>query len=116
MDYPTFNERSDAGGVRTPKVNATTASYADGYEQVVFSGRNKYYDTLALTFTRNYNVTKAIYETLLQYAINRTPFFYSFNAIEPARMFTVDYDSLNHTHVSGLQWSVSVKFTQWSGI
>ena len=116
MEYRTLDVLADAGGDITPTTRASTTTYHDGYEQIVYSGRQRTFDTITFTYSTERGKTQAVYEMLLASVYNNVPFWYSFAGTDPAKLYKCKHDSLSHKHVSGLKWSVSATFIEWNGL
>lgn len=116
MEYETLDVLSDAGGDVAPTVRSTETEYADGYKQVVFNGRQRMYDKITFTLTRNREHTQPVYDLLRRSLYSNAPFYYRFGGVESAKLYIVSKDTLRHAHISGLRWSVSATFEEWNGL
>lgn len=116
MAFRTLDVVADSGGEKSPSFRSTTTEYADGYKQVVYSGRHKKYDVVTFNYSGHMEETQPVYDLLLDSILDDAPFYYRFNGVETAKLYKVKDDTLRHTHVGGLKWSVSASFEEWSGL
>lgn len=116
MSYESLDVLSDAGGDVSPVVRSTETEYADGYKQVVFNGRQRMYDKITFSLTRNKENTQPVYELLRRSLYDNKPFYYRFGGTDTAKLYIVSKDSLRHAHTTGLRWNVSATFEEWNGL
>ena len=116
MAYVTLDVLADAGGDITPSARASTITYNDGYEQVVYSGRQRIHDTINFTYSREREHTQTVYDVLLASIRENAPFYYRFAATDAAKLYKAKFDTLTHKHVGGLKWSVTATLVEWNGL
>lgn len=116
MAFRTLDVVADAGGDKSPSFRSSTTEYSDGYKQVVYAGRHKKFDVVTFTFSGDIDETLPVYELLVDTVLDDVPFYYRFNGTDAAKLYKAKNDTIKHSHVSGLKWSVSATFEEWSGL
>lgn len=116
MSYETLDVYADAGGDITPVTRATETTFADGYKQHVFNGRQHIYDKVSFSLTRDREKTQPVYDLLRRSVATNRPFYFRFANDTTAKLYRVANDTLKHAHLSGLRWSVTATFEEWGGL
>lgn len=116
MSYETLDVYADAGGDISPVSRATETTYADGYTQVVFNGRQRVYDKVSFTYSGDREETTRVYELLYRSMYNNVPFYHRFANDTTAKLYKLEKDSLRNAHIGGLKWQITATFVEWNGL
>lgn len=116
MAYETLDVFGDAGGDVSPVTRSKETEYADGYKQVVFSGRQRTYDKVSFSHTTGREDTQPVYDLLMRSIVTNKPFYFRFAGVDTAKLYVVAKDSLKHAHIGGYRWSVTASFEEWNGL